>query len=331
MSAPTHLRVEHLEHPLGITTRRPRLSWWLPAGTRSQIAYQVEIDGLTAERQESSASVLVPWPGEPLGSRQAVPWRVKVWTDAGESDWSELSTVETGLLEPSDWSAHWIEPAEEERRPDGERPAFVLRTEIEVDGLFPARLYATAHGIYEAFLNGVRVGDIELAPGFTAYDKNLHVQTYDVTNLLRAGANRWEVVLSDGWFRGRTGFTQSADCYGDRVAFLGQLHVGDQVFATGDAWRSAIGPIAAADLMAGQSVDLRVVPDDWRAVRVVDHDLGALTSSPAPPSRRIQELRPVAVTRVAPDRQVVDLGQNISGWVRLSDLGPEGTTTTLTH
>jgi alpha-L-rhamnosidase len=331
MSAPMHLRVEHLEHPLGITTRHPRLSWRLPAGARSQDAYQVEIGGVPAARQDSSASVLVPWPGQPLGSRQAVSWRVRVWTDAGESDWSPPSSVETGLLEPSDWSARWIEPAEAERRPHGERPAFVLHTEIEVDSFSPARLYATAHGIYEAFLNGVRVGDVELAPGFTAYDKNLHVQAYDVTHLVRAGTNTWEVVLSDGWFRGRTGFTQSADCYGDRLAFLGQLHVGDQVFTTGDAWRSATGPITAADLMAGQSVDLRARPDDWRAVRVIDHDLGALTSSPAPPTRRIQELRPVAVTRVSPDRQVVDLGQNVNGWVRLTDLGPAGTTTILTH
>jgi alpha-L-rhamnosidase len=331
MSAPTHLRVEHLEHPFGISTRRPRLSWWLPAGTRSQDAYQVEIDGVPVERQDSSASVLVPWPGEPLGSRQAISWRVKVWTDAGESDWSQMSAVETGLLDPSDWSARWIEPSEEERRPHGERPAFVLRTEIEIDDPGPARLYATAHGIYETFLNGVRVGDVELAPGFTAYDKNLHVQAYDVTQLVEAGTNTWEVVLSDGWFRGRTGFTQSADCYGDRLAFLGQLHAGDRVFATGDAWRSATGAITAADLMAGQSVDLRAVPEEWRAVRVVDHDLGALTSSPAPPTRRVQELRPVAVTRVSSDRQVVDLGQNINGWVRLTDLGPAGTTTRLTH
>jgi alpha-L-rhamnosidase len=328
---PTHLRVEHLDSPIGTTQRRPRLSWWLPAGTTEQQAYQVELDGLATEQQRSASSVLVPWPGDPLGSRRAVTWRVKVWTDAGESAWSEPSTFETGLLEPADWSARWIEPVEEERPPHGERPAYVLRTAFDVERIGPARLHATAHGIYEAFLNGARVGDVELAPGFTAYDHNLQVQTYDVTDLLVPGTNTWEVVLSDGWFRGRTGFLQVPDGYGTELGFLGQLHVGDQVVGSGGGWESSPGAITRADLMAGQSVDLRRTPDAWRPVRVVDHDLSNLTSSPAPPARRVQELRPVAVTRPAPDRQVVDLGQNVNGWVRLHDLGPEGTTVTLVH
>jgi alpha-L-rhamnosidase len=258
-------------------------------------------------------------------------WRVKVWTDLGESDWSEPSTFETGLLEATDWSARWIEPIEERPAPHGERPAFLLRTGLHVDVVAPARLYATAHGIYETFLNGTRVGDAELTPGFTSYDRNLHVQTYDVTDLLRAGPNRWEVVLSDGWYRGRTGFMQIADNYGESVAFLGQLHVGDQVFGSDAAWECTTSRITTADLMAGQSVDLRIEPARWRPVRVVDHDLDRLTSSPAPPTRRVEEIRPVAVTRPAADRHVVDLGQNINGWIRLRDLGPAGTALTLVH
>ena len=194
-----------------------------------------------------------------------------------------------------------------------------------------ARLYATAHGIYETFLNDRRVGDVELAPGFTSYWAHLHVQTYDVTELLVAGDNVWEVVLSDGWYRGRTGNWQKADSYGETVAFLGQLETNGAVVASGPAWRSATGAIRAADLMAGQFEDRRAEPTEWAPVAVVDHDLARLTTSPAPPTRRVQELRPVAVTRPRPDRQVVDLGQNINGWVRLTDLGPAGTDVTLVH
>ena len=330
--APTHLRVEHLERPLGTTDRTPRLSWRLPTGATAQDTYQVEVDGVATPPEASSTSLLVPWPASPLGSRQAVRWRVKVSTDLGESDWSAPSTFETGLVEPGDWSARWIEPDEGERAPSGERPAYVLRHEFDVGEAGPGRLYATAHGIYEVFLNGVRVGDQELAPGFTSYWANLHVQTYDVTDLLRDGAaNTWEVVLSDGWYRGRTGYTQLADAYGDTVAFLGQLHVGDQVVRTDERWRWSTGPIVRADLMAGEWVDLRRSPEAWGPVRVADHDLTRLTASPAPPTRRIEELRPVAVTRPLPDRHVVDLGQNINGWVRVRELGPEGTRLTLTH
>src|SRR5690606_20368563 len=241
--------------------------------------HQIEVDGEPVARAESGESVLVPWPSAPLGSRQRVTWRVKVWTDEGESDWSAPCTFETGLLEPGDWTARWIEPDEQDGPPEGSRPAYVFRHEFTLDEVGEApRLYATAHGIYETFLNGHRVGDVELAPGYTSYHANLHFQTYDVGGLLRPGDNLWEVVLSDGWWRGRTGYMQEQDCFGDSVACLGQLHAGDRVVTTGEGWTFATGPIQAADLMAGQAVDLRVEPDGWRPVRLAHHDLGRLTA-----------------------------------------------------
>ncbi len=194
-----------------------------------------------------------------------------------------------------------------------------------------ARLYATAHGLYETYLNGRRVGDVELAPGYTSYPTTLHVQAYDVGALLEAGDNTWEVVLSDGWWRGRTGFFQGTDGFGSSLAFLGQLHAGDEVVTTGAQWESATGPLLRADLMAGQTEDHRKGTGAWQVVTVIDDDLGTLASSPAPPTRRVEELRPVAVTRPGPDRHVVDLGQNINGWLRLNDLGPEGTELTIVH
>jgi alpha-L-rhamnosidase len=330
---PRQPRVEHLgPDALGIGVRRPRLSWWLPDGARAQSTYRIDAGVWDSGRVEGSESVLVAWGGEALRSRQRVEWRVKVWTDAGESDWSAPAWFETGLLEPSDWVARFIEPYEPERAEPGHRPAYVLRHEFDLDDVDrDARLYATAHGIYETFLNGHRVGDLELTPGTTSYPKNLDVQTYAVGDLLLRGANAWDVVLSDGWYRGRNGFRQLADCYGDTVAFLGQLHAGDRVIVTGDEWRSAMGPIVAADLMAGQAEDHRVAPREWHPVTIVDHDLTRLAASPAPPTRRVETIRPVSVTRLRPETQVVDLGQNINGWVRLTDLGPAGTTVTLTH
>ena len=327
VTAPTRLRAEHLDGAvLGLGVPRPRLSWWLPPGTTRQSAYTVEIDGRETARVDTDACVLVPWPGDPLGSRGRVQWRVKVWTDAGESDWSAPATMETGLLHPSDWAGRFIEPYEAERSAHTLRHAFSLPA-----APVQARLYATAHGVYETFLNGRRVGDVELAPGFTSYPTTLHVQTYDVTDLLVGGENRWEVVLSDGWWRGRTGFFQATDGYGAALAFLGQLHADDTIVVTGPEWESATGPIRSADLMAGQREDHRTEPSGWRAVTVAEYDLGNLAASPAPPTRRVQDLRPASVTRLQPDRQVVDLGQNINGWLRLLDLGPEGTELTLVH
>ena len=333
MNASQRLRVEHLDdRVLGLGLRAPRLSWWLPDGAARQSAYEVEIDGRGHGRVDSEASVLVPWPGDAVETATRVVWRVKVWTDAGESDWSAPAWFDTGLLDASDWQAQWIEPVEPELRPAGERSASLLRTTFTVDAdVDRARVYATAHGVYEMFVNGGRVGDLELTPGFTSYPTRLQVQVYDVTDLLGAGDNEWCVVLSDGWYRGRYGTRQRADHYGDRVAFLGELHVGDRVVATGPEWTWTTGPIRAADLMDGQVDDRNVVPTGWKGVRLAQHDFGRLAYSSAPPMRAVETIRPVGVRRLTPARQVVDLGQNINGHVRLRDLGPAGTAVALVH
>jgi alpha-L-rhamnosidase len=345
---PTRLRVEHLVGALGIDTTRPRFSWWLPDGTRRQLAYRVRTNnGWDTGRVESSDSLLVEYGGSPLRSGDCVSWQVKVWTDHGESEWSERGWFELGLLGADDWSARWIEPDEGERLPAGRRPAMLLRGEFELPdaAVVRARLYATAHGIYEAFANGRRVGDAELTPGYTEYRDRLQVQTYDLTDLLRPGRNAIGAILSDGWFRGQVGLLRAHDQWGSELAWLAQVQVeltdgSTFVAGTGDGWRSAVSHIEAADLIAGESVDLRRRPggwsepgfDDrgWAPVAVADHGYGNLVASPAPPVRAVAELTPVSVRPVT-DGHVFDLGQNINGWVRLRDLGPEGTDITLTH
>ena len=119
----------------------------------------------------------------------------------------------------------------------------------------------------------------------------MHVQTYDVGHLLVPGENRWEVVLSDGWWRGRTGFFQAVDGYGFTLGFLGQLHAGETVVATGADWRSATGPLRSADLIGGPTEDHRTGVGGWHADRYADTGVDNLAASPAPPTRRVQELR----------------------------------------
>ena len=303
-------------------------------------------NGWDTGRVESEQSVLVTYAGPSLRSSQRVTWEVKVWTDEGESEWSAPASFEMGLLGRGDWQARWIAPYEPETAPPGLRPAMLVRGEFEVAGsIASARLYATAHGIYEAFLNGRRVGDAELTPGFTEYRTRLQVQAYDVTNLVWSGRNALGAILSDGWFRGQVGLPRAHDQWGSRLGFLAQVRVELQdgaiaVFGTGEDWRAAFSHIEAADLIAGQAVDERRRVDgwcdpgfddaSWAAVSSAEHGYGNLVSSPAPPVRAVQELTPVSVRRVS-SGQVFDLGQNINGWVRLHDLGPGGTEITLTH
>ena len=109
------VRAEHLDSPLGIGEREPRLSWVLPAGSGEQLAYEVEVDG-TPVRVEGDAHVLVPWPGKALGSGERREVRVRVETEAGLGEWSAPVVVEAGLLEPDDWSAAWVSTGAEPRR-----------------------------------------------------------------------------------------------------------------------------------------------------------------------------------------------------------------------
>ena len=340
--------MEHLDDPLGIRTTAPRLSWRLPDGAREQHAYRITADnGWDTGWVDTDQCLLVPYSGPPLASSRRVEWTVTVETDLGESPASESAWFETGLLWTDDWQVSWVEPGQMPEGTPGERPAALLRFEFDLDRpVVSARLHATAQGIYEAFLNGERVGDAELTPGYTQYDERLQVQTYDVTASIRAGRNTVGVVLADGWFRGQTGITRAADQWGSRLALLAQLQLTHDdgsvtVLGTGPGWRSALGHVVAADLIAGEQWDLTRMQRGWEApgfddfgwddVTVVEHGFAGLVDSPAPPVRRVEEIVPVAVTRLADGRQVVDLGQNINGWIRLTNLGPAGTTITLTH
>ncbi len=336
MTAPNGLRVEHLDEPMGITVGAPRLSWRLPVGARRQHAYRIRAGRWDSGEVRSDQSLLVPYAGPALRSGERIEWSVKVWTDAGESPWSEPVRWEMGLLHPSDWTARWVRPADGGLAADRPHPVWHLQGSCSVSGpVHRARLYATAHGVYEIFLNGVRVGDLELTPGFTSYRSTLQVQTFDVTELLQPGENALAAVVSGGWL------TWAPLYRGAPLGLLAQLDVHDgdgrvSRFGTGADWTASHGAVVTADLEQGQVVDLRREPPGAAGapgspVVTEDVDPAILTSSPAPPVRRVQELQPVSVTRPAPDRYVVDLGQNINGWVRLKSLGPDGSTVTLTH
>ena len=267
-SRPRDLRVEHRDGAvLGLGARRPRLSWVLPEGAGTQHAYALEVDGHGHEPVASAASVLVPWPGAPLGSRARRTWRVKVWTEAGESDWSEPAWFETGL-DAGDWVAAAVSPDV-----PLEATALLRRAFTVTGRVARARLHVTALGVLELELDGQRIGDHVLDPGWTSYHHRLRYQTFDVTAVVGAGQHVLGARVADGWYRGRLGFGGGrAALYGDRLALLAQLEVvADDSEATADVpavavatdlgWRWAPGPTTRASLYDGElcTEPLRVV------------------------------------------------------------------------
>jgi alpha-L-rhamnosidase len=149
--------------------QQPALCWWLPDGSSVQHAYQVRTDdGFDTGRVEDAAQAFVRVPVFDR-SRRFAGARVKVWTDQGESEWSDPVELESGLLGKSDWTAGWVGVAEGDRGVPGSRGAWWVRTGFEVAPFGRSRLYITAPGLYEAFIDGQRVGDAELTPGYTQY------------------------------------------------------------------------------------------------------------------------------------------------------------------
>ena len=315
------LSVEHRRDGdlLGIGQAAPRLSWTTSTDASGwrQAAYEVEVstpgqgrEPWSSGRIESDESVLVAWPAAPLGSRERRAVRVRVWGDEGgdASAWSAPVTVETGLLDPADWSAHFVTP-------DGDddttsiTPCPYLRREVELhEPPQRARLYVTALGAYEVEVNGHRVGDHVLSPGWSSYAHRLRYETFDVTELLRPGPNAIGAVLGDGWYRGTLGWRGGRrNIYGDRLALLAQLEVvhadgTTTVVGTDGSWRAGTGPIVRSGLYEGETYDARRERpgwsspgfDDagWTGVRVLDRALDTLVARVGPPVRRTEEIRP---------------------------------------
>ena len=274
----------------------------------------------------------LPWPWAALGSGRQVSWRVRAGDAESPSPWSEWSAFEVGLLD-EDWRARWISPVESGDPGHVGRPAHTLTTRFEARAeVRSARLYATALGVYEAYVNGERAGTAELSPGSTSYDRTLHAQASDVTAALTAGGNRIEIVLSDGWYRGQVGAFRLPAGWGKVLGTRAELHIAyedgsRQIVRTDETWTSTRSVITRADLMDGQTTDFRTDPAIGRPVLVDQVEAPAIDWSPAPPVRVVDSRPARSVDRVGDGVWVADFGQNASGWIVLSDLGPAGTRT----
>ncbi|MFK4788605.1 family 78 glycoside hydrolase catalytic domain [Microbacterium sp. ZW T5_56] len=330
-SAPYDLRTDAGGDGFPVTTATPRLSW--RPGDVATDTFEVEL--VIADRGPEIVPVTglqLAWPTAPLGSGDAVRWRVRPAT--ADAAWSTWASFEAGLQD-ADWRARWITPVESGTMRPGHRPAHVLSTVFELAGpVRAARLYTTALGVYTATLNDRRVGTTELAPGSTSYDRTLYAQAVDVTDLVATGENRIDIELSDGWFRGQVGAFRIPSQWGDTLGVRAELHLrlanGDtQIIRTDESWQSRTSRIIAADLMEGQRVDYTAETGELSPVLVDRVEAPAIDWSPAPPVRVTEALAPVAVTEPRAGVWVLDFGQNASGWVRLTDLGERGTRTAI--
>jgi alpha-L-rhamnosidase len=355
-----HLTCEYQRNPLGIDAAKPRLSWQIVSGERNvkQSAYEIRV-GLDSGqiaigrnllwesgKVGSDQSILVEYAGPPPESSRRYVWQVRVWDNrGGRSDWSEVASWEMGLLRPGDWKAHWIESGSPGDSV-GEPPPMMRRTFELTKPVAAARLYITSHGLYEAHLNGRRVGDECMMPGWTSYRKRLQYQVYDVGSLLHAGKNAAGVMLADGWYRSPLAWGDNKNRYGRDVALLFQLDVRfvdgtSEIIASDGRWTTSTGPIRRAQIYYGEAYDARqekagwTQPDyndsSWTHVRESSFPLSHLVATSGPPARRHERFTPVKIFRSPKGELLVDFGQNLVGWVNLTVRGHAGEEVLIHH
>jgi len=352
------LTVDHKTNPIGIDNIQPRFSWKIIDAEHNlmQTAYLLRVATdekfssskivWQSEKIESDESILQPYKGPDLKSGQKYFWQVKIWDNKGkESKWSTTAFWEMGLLSESEWKAKWIEMTNDTIRYSPSphfRKEFVLNKAIAT-----ARIYVTSHGFYELQLNGNKVGDQVLTPGWTSYGKRLQYQVYDVTSMLLKGNNAVGAVLGDGWYRGTLAWGNNWAIYGKRLGILFQLKITftdgtESMIISDDTWKASNdGAIRMNDIYDGETFDATKKLtgwnnpgfDDkkWESVKIGNYNNNNLIASEGSPVRKIQEIKPVKIFKTPKGNLIVDMGQNMVGWLRLKVTGPKGSVVTLRH
>ncbi|MBN2047670.1 MAG: family 78 glycoside hydrolase catalytic domain [Anaerolineaceae bacterium] len=346
----THMKTNRVVNPLGYNLLTPRLSWVTEdTDALVQTAAQVQIAAdeafetvlFDSGKDASIDSLAFEVPLE-LKPRTCYYWRVTVWGDNGDTAESDVAWFETAKLDQP-WEAKWITPDWE----DNSIHPYVRKT-FALDGeVASARVYVTGLGLYNMEINGKRVGEEYLSPNFNAYDQWIQYQTYDVTDLLKAGDNAMAVMLGNGEYKGRFGFDGHKDCvYGDRFALLSELHVtyanGDTVVICSDeSWKATASPVVESSIYDGEVFDANKVikgwscadldDSSWSGTREIDLGYDRVEARRSLPVVNKLELKPVELIHTPAGETVIDMGQNMVGWMRFKVNAPKGTEILLQH
>ena len=351
-------RVENLSNPIGLDVLQLRFGWQLSAERRNvlQTAYEIRVASnstdlsagkknlWTSGKIQSDASVWVPYTGSALISDKKYWWQVRVWDNAGNvSPWSEPACWQMGLLKDTDWKATWISIATPE---DSTQPSPMFRKEFTAKKkIASATAYITAHGMYEAQINGQRIGQDYLTPGWTVYQKRLQYQAYDVTSLLKSGSNAIGATLGNGWWRGNIGWANVNGFYGKDISLLLQLNIkyadgSRETIGSDDTWKyTTKGPVRSSEIYHGELYDARLEQSGWTSTGFDDSKWSYalaknfsttnLIGTYNEPVQKHEIFKPIKIFRTPKGELVADFGQNLVGWVELNASGKRGDHITL--
>lgn len=341
------LRAGHRDNPLGIPARPTLLSWSVTGLTPLDTVRGFDVtvaDSADAARSDEAAgregvwtATGLPHPrvvfdGSALPSRTRKYWTVSATTAGGGRITSEPTWFEIGLLNESEWAADWIAaPLQALRRENWDPAPLFRRTFALDDAPQHARAYLTALGVYRLWVNGTEVTvDALLRPGWTDYDTRVYHQTFDVASLLVAGENVVAVELAKGWYAGRIGLQREIELYGSQPALRLQLEVvvgkSSVRVASGSDWRYSYGSIQGADLLSGETQDIRLEQKGWTAPGFDGTGWSAVETrevtteidpQPHDHARRHAEHEGELVWEHGRGPAIFDFGQNLVGWTRI--------------
>lgn len=340
-TVPTALRTEYLTDPIGLDTPSPRFTW----------EYAGNEEGFTASRHEvrigTDPSDLHPYTeGMSLKPHTRYYWNVTVWDGEGRPcSTSETASFETAKFTPADWSAQWITDHKDKEFEPAPlfRKSFALGKDVK-----EARVYVASAGYHELFINGERVGDNYLDPGYTHFDKRILYVTHDVTPLVKQGDNAVAAVLGNGWYNEQSvavwNFHEAR--WRDRPRLLCELRITytdgtTEVIGSDETWKTSTGAYTYNNLYSGDKYDARLEESGWKANGFHDAkwENALRAEAPAPilvaqqmPGIRItEEMKPVSMKRFSDRLYVYSFPKNISGLCRLKVKGEAGTRVTLKH
>ena len=333
------LRTEYRVNPVGLSNRRLRFSWKLDSAEKNtmQTSYKINVIDENGNQVWNSGtrisqdSVLISYDGEKLESGTCYTVLVSVTDNYGNTAEIE-GTFETGIFDNTQFSAQMITsdfPAEETACPVFEKE-FRLEKKVK-----KARLYATAHGVYEASLNGKTVGDYRMAPGWTSYHNRLQYQIYDVTDMI-AEENKIEITVGNGWYKGIFGFTCEPNRYGTQAGAFAELHIfyedgSKEVIATDESWSVRTGTIRYSEIYMGETIDTDEPEIMTGTVIIKDFDRSILTAQENEPVRITERISGKELITTPKGERLVDFGQVLTGVVELHVKGKKGQKIVIRH
>jgi alpha-L-rhamnosidase len=342
------IHLDYQANPVGLD-HVPQVGWEIESDRRNTVQrtyrLQVALDPLfeslcyDSGRVESTESAHVCARGLEIRSADKYFVRVRISDGVEESGWSAPASFVTALLKKEEWRAPFVSAENQESDKECSKGTYVRGTFLVRKKVKAAYAFTTALGLYNFYLNGKKVGEDEMTPGWTSYRKHLMYQTYDITDLLKPGINVAGAMLGAGWFKGVMGLTKARNNYGDRTAFAMQavLHYEDgtsEIVTTDSSWAGSDSPVVFAEIYDGETYDASLeIPDwccaehpvvTWHPVDIVPWDVRVLCAQSGSRVKMIDKMPVKRLFKTPKGETVLDFGQNMTGRIHVTASGKPG-------